>query len=163
MHWARPLLTDSGEHSSGVVKCTGKFPLSASLMGLRLQYYRLHHPEVVIRYVIFLDYHFFKFCNHRTHGYSHTSTDDKDCFILDVTLRQWAVGIWRFERKCCQRNIGIWLPINAASYPRREESSSTPLRKPQNLYKLHLKMKQQFPPILETGLLCMGAQLGLSI
>ena len=49
----------------------------------------------------------------KTHcPYFHSTNEDKDITFL--------------------RNVGIGLPIGAASYTRRKESSYTPLQKPQN-------------------------------
>jgi hypothetical protein len=62
-------------------------------MGLRLQYYGLHHPEVFLRYVIFLDYHFFEFCNDPTHGLQSLEVwMTRIVFFCDTMLQKWAVG-----------------------------------------------------------------------
>lgn len=147
MHWARPLLTDGGEHSSGVVKCPGKFPLLASLMGLRLQYYRLHHPEVVLRYVIFLDYHFFKVCNHRTHGYSLYKYGWQGLLYSGHNAATMGSRIPTFRKKVLSPKRRNPFTHSRNVISQRRGIVSYTGAKPSELVQLHVKMKQQFPPI----------------
>ena len=57
-------------------------------------------------------------------------------FFWDMMLHQQVTGSQCFEGNQCPWNIGIWLPVDRASYPKRMETSATLLQKPQNSHEI---------------------------